>query len=232
MPGRVLVAYVHSHEVAYSWHRSMMHLARWDAAEANQIAGYLEMRCGFEGVPAARNGAVRAFLAIEPAIDWLWWIDTDMGFQPETIARLLDVADPVERPAVGALCFGQKLVATDGLNGYRAEVVPTIYDWHSSEETRGFICRTCWPRDELVRCAGTGSACLLIHRRVFECIAQTQREPWYQPVPNPEVGGEIGEDLSFCLRCAIAGIPIHVHTGIKTNHQKLTWLSEDNPPDD
>jgi hypothetical protein len=114
----------------------------------------------------------------------------------------------------------------DGLGGYRTESIPTIYDWVSHDEARGFIGRGEYPADELLQCAGTGSACILIHRAALAIIAETQGACWYDPVPNPEVGGVIGEDLSFCLRCAIAGIPIHVHTGIRTSHLKQVWLSD------
>ncbi len=235
--GRVLLAYVHEHEVSHSFLRSMVGLIRHDAMNGGHLAGDITVRCGFQGVPAARNEGVRRFLGVETEepIDWLLWLDTDMGFAPDTLDRLLAAADPVERPMVGALCWAQKMPDEDGLGGYSTTAVPTLYDWHSDEERKGFIGRTEYPKDELLRIAGTGSACILIHRRVFECIALTQREPWYQPVVNPTTGQPIGEDLSFCLRCAIAGIPIHVHTGIRTSHHKSVWLSgpyEELSPDD
>lgn len=217
----VVAAYVHSTEVALSWHRSMMAAHRHDAGR--HLAGTIEVRCGFQGVPAARNEGAAQFL--RTGVDWLWWTDTDMGFAADTLERLLAAADPAHAPVVGALCFAQKMPGEDGLGGYHTEAVATIYDWLSADDARGFIGRSDWPADELVRCAGTGSACILIHRSVLATIAETQGPCWYEPVPNPEVGAVIGEDLSFCLRCAIAGIPIHVHTGIRTSHMKTVWLS-------
>ena len=201
----------------------MLGLVRHDVDHDRRFAGTIEIRCGFQGVPAARNEGVRQFLAT--GLEWLLWLDTDMGFAPDLLDRLLAAADPRERPVVGALAYAQKYTAEDELGGYVTESVPTIYDWVSTDETRGFIGRQGVPVDELVRCAGTGSACILIRRAVFQVIAATQDSSWYDPVPNPEVGGVIGEDLSFCLRCAIAGVPIHVHTGIHTNHLKHVWLS-------
>lgn len=223
--GSVILAYVHSHEVAHCWHRSVLGLIRHDGTHEGRVAGDLLVRCGFQGVPAARNEGVRRFLATE-GIDWLLWTDTDMGFEPDTLDRLLAAADPIARPVLGALCFAQKLPEDDGLNGYRSEAVATIYDWHSDDKHKGFVGRDEYPADALLQVAGTGSACILIHRRVFECIAQTQGARWYDPVSNPTTGGMVGEDLSFCLRCAIAGIPVHVHTGIRTSHMKTVWLSD------
>lgn len=34
----------------------------------------------------------------------------------------------------------------------------------------------------------------------------------------------MGEDLTFCLRCAAAGIPVHVHTGVQVGHMKSVML--------
>ena len=221
--GGVILAYVHSHEVAHSWHRSMWALQRWDFEHDQRLAGVIEVRCGFQGVWAARNEGVRRFLGT--GLDWMWWVDTDMGFAADTLDHLLAAADRMRRPIVGAHCLAQKMPDEDGLGGYRTEAVSTIYEWVSERDRRGFIALAHAPSDTLIRCAGTGSACILIHRRAFQAIAKTQGACWYDPVPNPEVGGVIGEDLSFCLRCAIASIPVHVHAGIRTNHLKAVWLS-------
>ena len=35
-----------------------------------------------------------------------------------------------------------------------------------------------------------------------------------------------GEDVSFCVRAAAAGFPIHVHAGVRTTHHKAVWVSE------
>lgn len=203
------------------WHRSMMAVQRHDAGRL--LAGSIEVRCGFQGVAAARNEGVRQFL--RTGLSWLWWVDTDMGFEADALERLMDAADAEERPVVGALCYAQKMPGDDGMGGYVTESVPTIYDWVSDDSARGFVLRPDYPPGELVRCAGTGSAFILVHRSVLEAIGATQGACWYDPVPNPEVGGMIGEDLSFCLRCAIARRPVHVHTGVRTSHMKHVWLS-------
>jgi GT2 family glycosyltransferase len=36
----------------------------------------------------------------------------------------------------------------------------------------------------------------------------------------------MGEDLTFCLRAAAAGYPIHVHTGVQVGHMKSTTLGK------
>lgn len=230
--GAVTVAYVHPNEVAVSWHESLMALLGYDLAHEARVirGGWLAQRCyGADGIPAARDLAVRNFLAAKDA-EWLFWIDTDMGFAPDTVDRLLEVADPVTRPIVGGLCFAYKQTEYDGMGGWRNAIVPTIYEWTTVEETgeTGFLSVPEYPRDALVKCAGTGSACVLIHRSVFERIAEDGRGTWYTRVPNPTAGNrKLGEDLSFCLRAGALGFPIHVHTGVRTTHYKPAWLGED-----
>jgi hypothetical protein len=67
---------------------------------------------------------------------------------------------------------------------------------------------------------------VLIHRSVFEKI-QAEYGTWYDRVQNTTMGRLMSEDLSLCLRAGALGIPVHVHTGVKTSHQKTLWLAED-----
>lgn len=228
MAGEVTVAYVHPNEVTYSWHESLLKLIAHDMANEARVmrGGWLAVRCyGADGIAGARNKAVEQFLGDKDS-EWLFWIDTDMGFAPETIDRLLQVADPVERPIVGALAFAQKQNCQDGMGGWTTSLVPTIYDWVDLEGESGFLSRRTYPVNKLVPCAGTGSACVLIHRTVLEAM-RDKFGTWYDRVPNPTANGRLmGEDLSFCMRAGAIGVPVHVHTGVRTTHFKPVWLSE------
>lgn len=225
----VTLAYIHSAEVAHSWHSSYVELIGWDISHHQRVVrgGWLGMRCGTGGLIAARNETVERFLD-ERDNDWLWWIDTDMGFAPDTVDRLLYHAHTDDRPVVGALCFAHHETGLDGMGGYRAQPVPTLYQWvNVGPDKEGFTAWLDYPRDSLVRVAGTGAACILIHRSVFEKIAADVGGPhWYTPLINPSSGKPLSEDLSFCARATAAGAPIHVHTGVKTTHLKQVWLSE------
>lgn len=225
----VTVAYVHPNEITHSWQQSLLGLLQHDLSNHARVArgGWLAVRCyGSDGIAGARETAVAQFLAEKDA-DWLFWIDTDMGFAPDTVDRLLEVADPVERPIVGALCFAQKQHGPDGLGGWHTSLVPTIYDWTTVESGEsGFLSRADYPVNTLVRCAGTGSACILIHRSVLERMVE-QFKTCYTRVPNPTAGGRLlGEDLSFCMRAGAMSLPVFVHTGVRTTHFKPSWLSE------
>lgn len=185
------------------------------------------MRCGTDGLVAARNRTAQQFLD-DARADWLLWTDTDMGFAADSVDRLMEAADPVTRPMVGGLCFAQREKAPDSMGGYRTTSTPTIFDWVKLESgARGFQGRATYPINALIPCAGTGSAFLLIHRSVFEKIREKEGDHWYDRVSNPTTGNQlISEDLSFCLRAGAVGVPLFVHTGVRTTHHKSFWLAE------
>lgn len=220
----VTVGYVHDVEVAYSWHSSMVDLIGHDLSNHQRVirGGWIGVRYGTGGIVGARNMVVERFLADDRA-DWLFWIDTDMGFAQDTVDRLMAAADPSERPIVGALCFANRETHGDGMGGFRTKPVPTVYYWGSNGEQSGFQAVASYPDDELLRCDATGSACVLVHRSAFEAIGGN----WYNPVANPDSGQPMGEDLSFCVRAGAARVPVHVHTGIRTTHLKRVWLSHE-----
>lgn len=224
----VAVAYVHSDDVAYSWHHSMTQLMAYDLANAGRVwtGGYVAIRCGTDGLADARNTAVKEFLA-DSRSQWLFWVDTDMGFAPNTVDRLLEAADHAERPIVGAMCFSQIEREPDGVGGWRCVATPTVMDWAHIGNQAGFAVRWDYPRDTVTRCHGTGSACILIHRSVFETIGDSYGPNWYTRTRNPSTGQMISEDLSFCVRANALGLPIHVHTGVQTTHNKRIWLGQD-----
>ena len=246
----VAVAWVHGDHVSYSFFHSIIELLGLDMATSGRVlfGGYISIRYGTDGLPAARNMAARNFLR-DGAADWLLFVDTDMGFPATAVEQLIQAADPTTAPIVGALCFAQIEEAPDGLGGWLTRPTPTIYDWakvtapepatefdgdgrplEASEpvEQMGFVVRYDYARDTRVRCAGTGMACVLIHRSVFERVEAAYGPTWFDRVPNTTTGQLIGEDLSFFLRCGTLDVPVHVHTGVRTTHLKRIWVGEEN----
>jgi hypothetical protein len=223
----VTLAYVHDTEVTYSFHQSLVNLLLFDAGEQGRImrGGYNAVRCARSGSLAdARNQAVEGFLANSPG-EWLFWIDTDMGFSHDTVELLLAAADKGERPIVGGLCFAQRETAQDGMNGYHTSPRFTILDWVDTPEGKRFMGRSTYPVNSIVQCAGTGSACILIHRSVLERIHQEFGPCWYTQIAGDDQK-LLGEDISFCIRAGAIGVPVHVHTGVRTTHLKNVWLQE------
>jgi hypothetical protein len=226
--GRVQIAYCHGHDVSHSWAVSMMDLLAYDKAVGYNVIGGAPFRVhcsGPHGLVEGRHMAVAHFLDHTPH-EWLFWVDTDMGFKPDALDRLFEAADPIERPVVGGLCFAAKQSGPDGSGGFRLTPIPTIFGLAKDPQGHiGFVNRSVYPRDSLIQVAGTGSAFILIHRTVLEDIRLKHGDEWYSQV-SYENKKLISEDLSFCWRVGDAERPLWVHTGVKTTHHKDIWIGE------
>lgn len=161
-----------------------------------------------------RNLLVKQFLEHEH--EWLCMVDTDIVFSSNAVSRLLRDADPVERPIVSALYYvfenGKKVAAAYVNMGEDGEL-----DVHSLEDMKP---------GEVVRVFGVGVGFLLVHRSVFETIAKDAGGDscWFRE--GVIKGRDFGEDISFCIRAAISGFPIHVNTDVKVGHIKSAMLGE------
>ena len=94
----VSLGFIHSGSVRVEFMISVMNVINHPKIGnfSNSSAGPL--------VALARNNLAARFLD-RGKEDWLWCLDTDIVFAPDTIDRLLAAADPVERPIVSALYY-------------------------------------------------------------------------------------------------------------------------------
>lgn len=228
-PGAATLAYVHDTRVSYSWHQSVQDMVAWDLTHEGRLirGGRIAMRCGTGGLVGARNAVAKGFLD-ETDSEWLFWTDTDMGFEGDSLDRLLAVADPKGAPIVGGLCYAWRERVPDGMGGYRSAAAPTIFDWVKVEggTVKGYQSRNSYPVNTMMRCGGTGSAFIVIHRSVLERVREEAGDAWYDQLRNPDTGDLISEDLSFCMRATALDFPVHVHTGIRATHHKELWVGE------
>ncbi len=110
-------------------------------------------------VDRARNDAVRQFLAAQPRLEWLLFVDGDCVFKPDALLRLLTFAyrDLPVADVVGAY---------NPLRG--SPYLPTIDTGTGTWESH-------LPMSGPVEVMRTGSAFILWKRHVFEAMAA----PWY-----------------------------------------------------
>lgn len=230
--GAVQIAYMHGSRVSHSWHRSLMDTLVYDKSvglDVIQAAPFAVSCSGPNSLVEGRNMAATHFLDKTNA-EWLFFVDTDMGFQPDALERLLLAADPAERPIVGGLCFALKHMQPDGMGGFRVMPVPTLFMFAKNDDQGvGFANRFRYPPETLVQVAGTGAAFILIHRSVLERIRNVAGDSWFDFVHYGD-GAQVSEDLSFCWRANEAGFKVFVHTGVKVTHHKEFWLSENDYP--
>lgn len=235
-PGSVCVAFLDGGQWSACFGLSYRDLCLYDQAKSRRVIrpGGMELRAvtGTGGIAVNRNKVAAQFLADTDA-EWLFMVDTDMGFAPNTIDRLIDSADPRERPVVGALAFA---CVRESLKGdYYAErfrIQPTLYQWVDTDTEVGVLPILDYPRDAIVQVAATGAACMLIHRAALETVHAKYGRAWFDPITHPTGlnGGPrtFSEDLSFCVRLQACGIPLYVDTAVKTTHEKgCLYLDED-----
>ncbi len=226
--GKVGVAYLHPSSVSVSFSLCLEQLKLYDSATNTRIyngGNQYAIPCGTDQVPECRNKGVLAFLNDPLQPEWPWFVDSDMGFAPDTVDRLIAAADPIERPIMGGLCWAQRHVGTDPtLQVPIQKVFPTLYNFLTLPDgQQGF--RNLEPTDPtggVMQVGATGAACLLIHRGALDTIYEKYGANWFSRTPY-------GEDLSFCLRANVCDIPIHVDTSVRTSHHKDTYLCDPGP---
>lgn len=216
-----LLGYLHPNEIAAVFHKSLFDLFGYDLTHDRRIANWTDVRAATMGIPDARNKICSLFL--ESDCEWMFCIDSDMGFEQILLDQLLAVADAKERPVVGGLAFSFRESLPDGKNGFRCFPSPTIMDyWQHDDGVYRYTARSHYPFNTMVKCGATGAACLVIHRSVIEKMAGH----WFDRIQD-ENGEWWGEDISFCHRLSELEIPLYIHTGIRTTHFKHLWLSEE-----
>lgn len=212
---KVCVAFLHPGDVKSTFAECLMRLMLHDVYGKGRLIshdhGIVGKRCASAGIVAGRNGAVQTMLGSQA--DWLLFIDSDMAFAEDTLERLIAVADPVDRPVVGALAFAVKKSGSSSFGGQRYACEPTLYRAPDLAVIHDY------PRNQLVKVGATGAACILAHRSALERIQAEWGDTWFDHIPAVN-GGSFSEDLSFCIRLDKLDIPLYVHTGIKTSHDK------------
>lgn len=218
----VSVGFLHPGHYAACFAESLTELLFHDAAGKQRIVshrfGKMGKECGSGGIVDGRNKLASTLLD-ESESEWLFMVDSDMGFAPDTVEKLIAAANPETRPVVGGLAFANKTDGRSSYYGVRYRPVPTLYDWHETDDEAGFIPRFDYNRNALCEVSATGGACLLIHRSALEKIRDQYGPVWFDTIRHPK-GAHFSEDLAFCVRLAGVGLPLFVHTGIRTTHDK------------
>lgn len=212
----VMLTWPHAHTVSHSFMYSVLDVQRQDSA--GQIREVYPVRCyPGDSLILGRNQAMQHFLASD--CEWLWTVDTDMGFGADILNCLLWAGSGGQRPVVGALY--RILLENDQGRGSPESVqtFPLAVGW-TSDGTRPY---DGFPEAAVVQVGATGAGCLLIHRSAAEKIRAEYGETWWDLVEHP-VAGRMGEDFSFCWRLKELEIGLYVDTGIPTTHHKSVWI--------
>lgn len=221
---KAVIAWISPGETSMFFTSSLSLMLVRDRVMERHVVNVMPLHSGVN-VAHARNHLTLQFLDDNENAEWLLWIDADMQFEDDVLTRIIAAADPIERPIVGGLCFGED--AETGL-------FPTLYKFQKDAE--GHV--TClrlgdYPDDTMFRVAATGAAFLLIHRGALEAMRAAQWDevfPFFEELKMYDK--PVGEDIAFCARAANTrtdvwpeGIPTHVDTSIKIGHHKSHMLT-------
>jgi hypothetical protein len=219
--GTVAVGFLDPGTWSHCFGQSLIDLYLVDAFGSKRMVPHgkqIRESCHAGGIVAGRNSIAALFLDTTEC-EWLFMVDSDMGFAPTTIDELIGSADPVERPVVGGLCFSLRKRTAGEFYGQKYVVVPTCYEYVDDGESVGFRSMIDYPRDSLFPVSGTGAACLLIHRSALEKVREVAGDHWFDTITHPS-GKTFSEDLSFCVRLAAVDLPVFVNSAVRTTHDK------------
>jgi SAM-dependent methyltransferase len=163
--------------------------------------------------------------------DWLFFMDADQTFPPETIERLLswnvDVISGLYFKSPGmplphAYEYAYANTKNSGENDYwympKSQAVGKYLDRYRTEilaakEEAMILPAT---REDLIPIDGCGGGCLLVHRRVIEKL----EKPYFKFTE----GARAGEDFYFCRQIRQAGFDIWLDPGVICGHKQKGFI--------
>ena len=208
------LGWVHGGSVRAEFMQSVLVLR--DDPQAGALTGRYHTVNAATAVGFARSALCSDFLAMPE--QWLLMVDTDIVFTPGTVARLAAAADPDRYPVLSPLIWHLPDVT-------QGRPAPMIYTRaQAADGTEGFTLRRTWPADEILRVDAAGAGMLLMHRAALEAISAAEGGGpcWFRTIAAGKY--DLGDDMSFCRRAHLAGVPLHVDTGARAGHAKTVIL--------
>jgi len=161
----------------------------------------------------ARNTLAKQ--AVTEGFDRMLWLDSDMDFNPDLLARLSEDMDE-GKELVSGLYFKRK-----------APVKPVIYKEVGFYESKTDDTVTPvavpyedYPQDSIFPIAGCGFGGVLVTTDLIKRVGDKYGLPF-----SPIVG--FGEDLSFCLRASELGAELWCDSRVKMGHVGLGTITEE-----
>lgn len=190
--------------------QSMMSLVNYSAMNGIKIRhiGITERTL----IDDARNTLVEGFL--KSPTEWLFWMDSDMTFPPDSLVKLFDVVEKKEAKMVTGVYYQRK-----------GNFLPCI--WSRGQETTdgsktgmgtikgqqnkyaGSFMIIHPDKKEPFEVHAAGFGCVLIHRSVFEMMDR----PWFQFIK-----GICSEDFYFFVKAQELGIKLWAEPTIDLGH--------------
>lgn len=139
--------------------------------------------------------------AVQSDMDYVFWMDSDMTFKPDTLVRMVDTLQKNDLDILTGLYFRRV-----------PPYSPVLFD--RLEIKKGGVCS--WSNfetipDHLFEVGGCGFGCVLMSTEVFLSV-QSAHGNMFSPIGNN------GEDVAFCVRARQCGYKIYCDPSIICGH--------------
>lgn len=142
-----------------------------------------------------------ATMAIQMEADYVFWLDSDMVFPPDTLIRMLDTLKKNDLDILTGLYFRRVPPYTPVLFDQLEMRTKTVCAWSEFKTLP----------EELFEVGGCGFGCVLMDTGVFLSV-QAKHGNMFAPMGNN------GEDLAFCMRARDCGYKIYCDPSIVCGH--------------
>lgn len=142
-----------------------------------------------------------AQMAIQMEADYVFWMDSDMVFKPDTLIRMVDTLKKNNLDILTGLYFRRVPPYTPVLFDQLEMRTKTICAWSEFKQIP----------DGLFEVGGCGFGCVLMDTGVFLSV-QAKHGNMFAPMGNN------GEDLAFCMRARDCGYKIFCDPSIICGH--------------
>lgn len=160
----------------------------------------------------ARNMLVETFL--KSPTEWMFWMDSDMVFPPDTLVKLFKVAEDKNAKMVSGIYYQRK-----GLNypvlwsrGDELESGNTTGTMSPRAATNKYVGTFIFPhkdKQQPFKAHAAGFGCVLVHRSVFEAMPR----PWFQFIK-----GVCSEDFYFFINAKEMGYELWIEPTLDLGH--------------
>ena len=142
-----------------------------------------------------------ATMAIQMDADYVFWLDSDMVFQPDTLVRMMDTVQKHNIDMLTGLYFRRVPPYSPVLFDKLEMRTKTVLDWSEFKTI---------PED-LFEVGGCGFGCVLVNTEVLISV-QGKHGNMFAPMGNN------GEDIAFCIRAKDCGYKIICDPSIICGH--------------
>lgn len=138
--------------------------------------------------------------AIQSEADLVFWMDSDMVFQPDTLVRMVKTLQENDLDILTGLYF-RRVPPYSPVLFDKLDIIGNICSWTAFHEIP----------DELFEVGGCGFGCVLMNTEVFLSV-QAKHGNMFAPIANN------GEDIAFCWRARDCGYKIWCDPSVICGH--------------